>query len=123
MEKCLEKLIDSIWHLALNRGREHPESYVSEDTIIEEDILYNCSYYEFICNLGNVIHGIGDIRICVLGDEDTVSIKVYKGREWNSPKDLVFCYLRREDMATELKYESGDWEQIVLDCAHDINNN
>ncbi|MBU2503698.1 MAG: hypothetical protein KJ879_01445 [Nanoarchaeota archaeon] len=113
MRKVPRWLTDMIWPLTLNFGQDHPLSYIPEDVIIEDGILYNCSYGKFVCDLGEIVHGVGDVRIETGVDIETVWMTVYEGRRWSSPAREVFYYRNADEMPLELRIERGTWESII----------
>ena len=81
-------------------------------------IIYNCSLGVFVYDLGEVVYGVGDVRLCTEVYEGNVGIRLYQGRKWNFPDKLVFNCMNESEAVSEAGiYEKGCWEQMILEEA------
>jgi len=108
-------LADMIWYLTFNFGRDNPESFISEEAIIDEDMIWNCSACELVYKIDENPHERAPwkrfTRLHVYLDLETLSARVYCGGRGYDQGELVFHYCSRDDMLPESEMENGAWEQ------------
>jgi hypothetical protein len=122
MEKIVDKLVERIWYLTLNFGRDHKGAYVSSTAIIENNCLYNCSMAILVLDIPEKDFNNKNLRLETYVDDETTHIQIFKGSQLNPPESLflnsylisssrlVFDYLRMDEMAPKLnKFEKGEW--------------
>ncbi len=116
MKVNLERLAEMIFCLTLKFGRDHKDSFTPEEAMFDEDgIIYNCSFGKFVCDLGEVVTGVGDVRISTTLTMTESWIRAYQGRVWARPDKLVFEYVSGDERVSEWAYHEGNWEQVIID--------
>lgn len=123
----LEKLVDMIEYLTINFGKNHPESFIPEQVMFDNDgVVYNCSFGKFVYDIGFVrhcpnVHGIAKVRLITTIEVEGYSTEVYEGNHLGSPKPYKLVFSQEEnnkygeDIFPEVtKWEWGDWEYLIL---------
>ena len=102
-------LDDAIWLLCLNFYQECSDSFLDDEVIIDEEIIWNSSYSKLCYDINNV-------KLEVIIDSDTTYISVYEGKRfWNRYNyDQVYSSVYRDKCPEIECYIRGNWEETIF---------